>query len=143
MPSGTIGLVIAILQRYCGNSRVKTLTSRILLPFGSRAVVGLSCLRQAAAHGFEHLGHLGVLAEEVVHVLRGSAGASGDALAAAAVDKVGVQILLVGYGVDDGPDTGELGVVDVLAAAWPTPNSEQSALNDFSCREAATTKRTR
>jgi hypothetical protein len=41
----------------------------------------------AAALGFKHLLHLGVLAEEVVDLLDGGARASGDALAAAAVDE--------------------------------------------------------
>jgi len=40
----------------------------------------------ASAHGLEHLSHLGVLAEEVVDVLHGGAGAFGDALAPVAVD---------------------------------------------------------
>ena len=40
----------------------------------------------AAAHGLEHLSHLGVLAEEVVDLLHGGAGAERDAFAAAAVD---------------------------------------------------------
>ena len=40
----------------------------------------------AAAHGLEHLAHLGVLAEEVVDVLHGGAAAAGYALAAVAID---------------------------------------------------------
>ena len=40
----------------------------------------------AGAHGFEHLSHLGVLAEEVVDLPDGGSGAAGDALAAASVD---------------------------------------------------------
>ena len=66
-----------------------------------------------AAHAFEEFGHLGVLAEEVVDLLDGGAGAEGDALAAAAVDDGGVVALLGGHGVDDGLDAGELGLVDV------------------------------
>jgi hypothetical protein len=50
----------------------------------------------AAAHGFEHLLHLGVLAEEVVDLLDGGARASGDALAAAAVDEFVVAALAGG-----------------------------------------------
>ncbi len=60
------------------------------------------------------LRHLGVLAEEVVDLLDGGAGAGGDAFSAAAVDEVGVAALLVGHGVDDGFDAGELGFVDVF-----------------------------
>jgi hypothetical protein len=62
----------------------------------------------AGAHGFEHFAHLGVLFEEVVDVADLDAGAFGDALAALAVDEVGVQALLHGHGVDDGFDAGEL-----------------------------------
>jgi hypothetical protein len=40
----------------------------------------------AAAHGFEHFGHLGVLFQEVVDFLDAGAGAGRDAFAAAAVD---------------------------------------------------------
>jgi hypothetical protein len=54
-----------------------------------------------------------VLAEEVVDLLHGGAGAEGDALAAAAVNDGGVVALLGGHGVDDGLDAGELGLVDV------------------------------
>jgi len=54
-----------------------------------------------------------VLAEEVVDLLDGGAGAEGDALAAAAVDDGGVVALLGGHGVDDGLDAGELGLVDI------------------------------
>ena len=76
--------------------------------------MGFYAAAHAAAHGFEHFGHLGVLAEEVVDLLDGDAGAGGDALAAAAVDEVGVLALLVGHGVDDGFDAGELALVDVF-----------------------------
>ena len=68
----------------------------------------------AAAHGLEHLAHLGVLAEEVVDVLDGGAGAAGDALAAAAVDDLVVVALFGGHRVDDGFDAGELAFVDVF-----------------------------
>jgi len=68
----------------------------------------------AGAHGFEHLSHLAVLAEEVVDVLHGGAGAGGDALAAAAVDELVVLALLVRHRVDDGLDAGELAFVHVF-----------------------------
>jgi len=68
----------------------------------------------AAAHGFEHFGHLGVLAEEVVNLLHRGAASCGDAFAAAAVDEVGVLALFVGHRVDDGFNAGELAFVDVL-----------------------------
>jgi hypothetical protein len=54
----------------------------------------------AGAHGLEHFAHLLVLAEEVVDLLDGGAGAEGDALAVAAVDDGGVAALLGGE--DDG-----------------------------------------
>jgi hypothetical protein len=44
----------------------------------------------SAAHGFEGLSHLGVLAEEVVDVLDGGSGAVGYALAAAVVVSFGL-----------------------------------------------------
>ena len=68
----------------------------------------------AAADHFEHLAHLGVLAEEVVDLLHASAGAVGDAFAAGAVDDLVVLALAVGHGVDDGLDAGELPFVDVF-----------------------------
>jgi hypothetical protein len=68
----------------------------------------------AAAHGFEHLSHLGVLAEEVVDLLDGGTGAAGDALAAASVDEFVVAALAGGHGVDDGLDAVELLLVHVL-----------------------------
>ena len=71
------------------------------------------CGHAAFAHLLEHLGHLGVLAEEVVDVLNLGAGAFGDALAAAAVDDLVVAALLVGHGVDDGFEARELLFVDV------------------------------
>jgi len=46
--------------------------------------------------------------------LDGGAGAVGDAFAAGAVDEFVVLALLVGHGVDDGLDAGELGLVDVF-----------------------------
>lgn len=68
----------------------------------------------AGAHGLEHLAHLAVLAEEVVDVLHGGAGASGDALAAVAVDEFMVLALFVRHRVDDGFDAGELALVYVF-----------------------------
>ena len=67
----------------------------------------------ARAHALEHFAHLGVLAEEIVDLLDGGAGAEGDALAAAAVDDGGVAALLGGHGVDDGFNAAELLFVDV------------------------------
>jgi hypothetical protein len=66
-----------------------------------------------AAHASEEFGHLGVLAEEVVDLLDGGAGAEGDALASAAIDHGGVVALAGGHGVDDCLDASELGLVDV------------------------------
>ena len=76
--------------------------------------MGFYSAAHAAAHGFEHFGHLVVLAEEVVDFLHADAGAGGDALAAAAVDKVGVLTLFVGHRVDDGFNAGELALVDIF-----------------------------
>ncbi len=66
----------------------------------------------AGAHGLEHFAHLLVLAEEVVDLLDGGAGAEGDALAAAAVDDGRVAALLGGHRVDDGFNAAELLLVD-------------------------------
>ena len=76
-------------------------------------MLGFGAAGEAAAHAFEEFGHLGVLAEEIVDLLDGGAGAEGDALAAAAVDDGGVVALLGSHAVDDGFDAGELGLVDV------------------------------
>ena len=68
----------------------------------------------AFAHLLEHLGHLGVLAEEIVYVLDLGAAAVGDALAAGAGDDFVVAALFGGHGVDDGFEARELLFVDVL-----------------------------
>ena len=52
---------------------------------GHHSLLGL--YTTAGAHGLEHFAHLDVLAEEVVDLPDGGAGAAGDALAAAAVDE--------------------------------------------------------
>ena len=53
---------------------------------GAEAAAHHLCAQAAFAHLLEHLGHLGVLTEEVVDVLDFGAGALGDTLAAAAGD---------------------------------------------------------
>ena len=70
-------------------------------------------LAAAAAHGFEHLAHLGVLFEDVVDFAHLYARALRDALAAAAVDDGGVGALLFRHGVDDDRHAGELLLVHV------------------------------
>src|ERR1035441_3891719 len=82
------------------------------LHLGHEALLGFEAA--AGAHGLEHFAHLGVLAEQVVDVLDGGAGAAGDALAAAAVGDLVVAAFLGGHGVDDGLDAVELAFVDVL-----------------------------
>src|SRR5215831_11139408 len=54
------------------------------------------------AHIFEHLLHLGVLAQEIVYFLDRGARASGNAFAAAAVDYLMMIALVHRHGVDDG-----------------------------------------
>jgi hypothetical protein len=54
------------------------------LHLGHHALLGFDAA--AGSHGFEHVAHLGVLAEEAVDLMDGGSGAAGDALAAAAVD---------------------------------------------------------
>jgi len=76
---------------------------------GHEALLGFGA---AGAHGFEHLAHLGVLAEEVVDLLDGGARTLRDALAAAAVDEGGVGALFAGHRVDDDLDAVELLFVD-------------------------------
>src|SRR5437016_6785530 len=65
----------------------------------------------AGGHGavlLHHGAHLQVLLEDDVDVLHRRAAAFGDALASLAVNNVVVAAFLVGHGVDDGFDAGEL-----------------------------------
>lgn len=91
-----------------------TLSSESLfaLHLAHHALLGFDAA--SAADRFEHFAHLGVLAEEVVDLLDRCAGAGGDAFAAGAVDEFVVLAFLVGHGVDDGFDAGELRFVDVF-----------------------------
>src|SRR5258708_7371316 len=82
------------------------------LHLGHHALLGFDAA--SSTHSFEELSHLGVLAQEVVYVLDGGAGAFGYALAPVAVDDLVVVAFLVGHGVDDGLDAGELAFVYVL-----------------------------
>jgi len=52
---------------------------------GHEALLGFHAAGRAAAHAFKELGHMSAPTEEVIDLLDGSAGAEGDALAAAAV----------------------------------------------------------
>src|SRR5207253_10770162 len=70
----------------------------------------------AGGHGavlLHHGAHLQVLLEDDVDVLHRRAAAFGDALASLAVNDVVVAAVLVGHGVDDGFDAGELALVDL------------------------------
>ena len=60
----------------------------IFIPASLRREAGL-------AHLLEHLSHLRVLAQQIVHFLHAGAGAAGDALAAAAVDDFVMQALVL------------------------------------------------
>jgi hypothetical protein len=55
----------------------------LALHLGHEALLGFHAASAChAAHAFEHLGHLGVLAEEVVGLIDRRAASSGDGLAA-------------------------------------------------------------
>src|SRR5260370_3551977 len=66
------------------------------------------------AHLLEHLLHLGILTKKIVYFLNASAGAAGNALAAAAVDDFVVIALVHGHRTDNGLDTVDLFFVDVV-----------------------------
>src|ERR1700675_4384404 len=68
------------------------------------------------AHLLEHLFHLRVLAEQVIHFLHGGSGAAGDAFAAAAVDHFVVIALMHGHRVDDGLDAVDLFFVHAVGS---------------------------
>ena len=79
-----------------------------------------------AAHAFEEFGHLGVVAEEVVDLLGGGAGADGDALAAAVDDAW--QLLIV-------PTSLATGVVDFGGGGGCGPAAIAADDQDRSIRE--------
>src|SRR2546428_60590 len=71
-----------------------------------------------------HLAELRVLLEQPVDVLHAGAAAAGDALAAAAVDDLGMAALLGRHGADDGVEAGE---ICLLGAELPGGALEQLA----------------
>ena len=68
----------------------------------------------AFAHLLEHLAHLRILPEKVVHFLHRSARSAGDALATAAVDHVVVTAFVSGHRIDDGFDMIDLFFINLV-----------------------------
>ena len=68
----------------------------------------------AFADVLKHLAHLRILPQQLVHFLHRSAGASSNALAAAAGDDLMVIALLLRHRIDDGLDAHKLVLVDLV-----------------------------
>src|ERR1017187_7795134 len=81
---------------------------------GAHSAAHHFCGEAAFAHLLEHLGHLGVLAKELIYILHCCAAACGDAFAAGAGDDFVVAALLGSHGVDDGFKARELLFIDIL-----------------------------
>src|SRR5271163_3915889 len=85
-----------------------------LLPSGQLPHQTALHLAAACPDRLEHLPHLHVLLEQLIHFLHRRSRTAGDTLAAAAGDDLVVIALLLGHRVDDRLDARKLPLVDLV-----------------------------